>query len=159
MKRSILKIIFVAAFLLPVCSVAQLNNHSFPELDSLQKIEKRPIVVFIHTDWCRYCQAMKNTGFKNRQVVALLNEKFWFFGLDAEDKKDILFKGQLFRYKPTGAHTGIHELAEQLGTIEGQIAYPTLCILNADFEIIFQHNQFLPPADLLKLLNGILKKS
>jgi thioredoxin-related protein len=140
--------------LLPLSAFSQLKSYSFTELDSLQKTEKRNIIIFIHTDWCRYCQAMKNTTFKNEKMIKLLNEKFWFGDLNAEEKQDITFNGNTFKYKPTGNNTGIHELAEQLGIIEGKIAYPVLCILNSNYEIIFQCNEFLSSDGLLKVLNA-----
>lgn len=145
--------------LLPLLAFSQLQTYSFSQLDSLQKTENNNIVVFIHTDWCRYCQSMKNTTFKDKRVIKLLNENFWFADLNAEEKQDITFNGYTFKYKPTGNDTGTHELAEQLGKIKGKVSYPTLCILNPDNEIIFQYNQFLSSADLLKVLNEVLKKS
>lgn len=148
-----------AVIFLPLLAFSQLQSYSFAQLDSLQKTEKKNIVVFIHTDWCKYCQSMKNTTFKDKKVIQLLNENFWFADLNAEEKQDIIFNGHTFKYKPTGNNTGIHELAEQLGAINGKVSYPALCILNADYEIIFQYDQFLSSADLLKVLNEILKNS
>lgn len=152
-----LKALLIAIFFLPLSTFAQLPSYSFAQLDSLQKIEQKNMVVFIHTDWCRYCQSMKNTTFKSKEVIQLLNKKFWFADLNAEEKKDIIFNKHTFKYKPTGNNTGIHELAEQLGTINGKISYPVLCILNTKYEIIFQYDQFLSSTDLLKVLNEGLK--
>lgn len=148
-----------AVIFLPLSVFAQLQTYSFAQLDSLQKTKKKNIVVFIHTDWCKYCQTMKNTTFKDKKVVQLLNEKFWFADFNAEEKQDIIFNGHTFKYKPTGSNTGIHELAEQLGTANGKVSYPALCILNSDYEIIFQYDQFLSSTDLLKVLNEVLKNS
>lgn len=148
----------IAVMFLPLLAFSQLQTYSFSQLDSLQKTEKKNIVVFIHTDWCKYCQSMKNTSFKDKEVIQLLNENFLFADLNAEEKQDIIFNGYTFKYKPTGASTGINELAEQLGTVNGKVSYPTLCILNSEHEIIFQYNQFLSSADLLKVLNEVLKK-
>lgn len=157
-KNNILFFMLIAVIFLPLSAFAQLQSYSFAQLDSLKKAEKKNIVVFIHTDWCRYCQSMKNTTFKNKEIIKLLNEKFLFTDLNAEEKQDIIFNEHTFKYTPTGSNTGIHELAEQLGTMQGKISYPTLCILNAEHEIIFQYNQFLSSADLLKVLNEVLKK-
>lgn len=148
--------------LLAVSCVAQLTAsprltiHTFGEIDSLQKIEKRNVLVFIHTDWCRYCQSMEHTTLKDRKIITLLNEKFWFADLNAEERQDIVFNGHAFKYKPTGSNTGVHELAEQLGTINGQVSYPTVCMLNPDYKITFQYNQYLSAKDLLKVLQETL---
>lgn len=134
---------------------AQIKTVRFEQIDSLQKIEKRNVVVFIHTDWCKYCQTMQNTTFKNDSIIYKLNTQFYFIDLNAEQKENIVFNGRTFKYKPTGTNTGIHELAEQLATEDIQVAYPTLCFLNSNKEIIFQYDQFINSTDLSTLLTRL----
>jgi hypothetical protein len=43
----------------------------------------------------------------------------------------------------------------ELGTINNQISYPVLCVLNYKNEIVFQHNSFLNAKDLLLILEKI----
>ncbi len=156
-NKSIL-MIFTGIFLVQL-PFAQIHQVRFEQLDSVQKIEKRPVVVFLHTSWCKYCGTMENTTFKNESVIKSLNQKFYFVSLDIEEKRNINFRGYTFRYKPTGTGTGVHELAEQLGTINGQIAYPSICFLNADYEIIYQHNEFISASQLQVILTKIKKGS
>lgn len=134
---------------------SQLQNRSFEVMDSLQQIQKRKIIVFIHTDWCQFCQRMKATTFKNQEIIEKLNSNFYFIDLNAEERRDITFNNQLFRYKPSGNNVGIHELALQLGTINNQIVYPVLCVLNQKNEIIFQYNSYLSPKDFKILLQKL----
>lgn len=134
---------------------AQIKTVRFEQIESLQKIEKRNVVVFIHTDWCKYCQTMQNTTFKNDSIIYKLNTQFYFIDLNAEQKENIVFNGRTFKYKPTGTNTGIHELAEQLATVDNQVAYPTLCFLNSNKEIIFQYYQFINSTDLSTLLTRL----
>src|SRR5687767_8787784 len=95
-------IIISLAFLFTTTALnAQLNVVQFGALDSLQRIHKKPVVVFIHTDWCKYCGAMKNATLKKKDVIQLLNEKFYFVSFNAEQKEDIEFSGKKFIYKPT----------------------------------------------------------
>ena len=134
---------------------AQLKSYSFEQLDSLQSQQKRTVVVFIHTDWCKFCQAMKNTTLKNREIINKLNEYFYFIEFNAESKKTIQIKNRRFDYKPTGNNTGIHELAEELALIDGKIAYPTISLLNSNFEILYQINSFINSKQLLKILQKL----
>ncbi len=134
---------------------AQIKTVQFEQIDSLQKIEKRNVVVFIHTDWCKYCQTMLNTTFKNDSITHKLSNQFYFIDLNAEQKKDIVINGRTFKYKPTGTNTGIHELAELFATVDNQVAYPTLCFLNSNNEIIFQYNQFINATDLSNILKRL----
>lgn len=133
----------------------QLNHYSFEQIDSLQRIEARPIVIFLHTDWCKYCQNMKNTTLQNERIIKNLNEQFYFVDLNGEEKHAITFKGHTFRFKPTGSNTGVHELAEALGTLDGTLSYPALCILNKNNEIIFQYNTFLNSKAFQQILDAI----
>lgn len=134
---------------------AQLKTYQFEQLDSLQKKEARPVAIFIHTEWCKYCQAMQNTTLQNKEVISNLNEQFYFIDFNAEEKRTITLLGNSFRFKPTGTNTGIHELAEQLATLKGEISYPTLCFLNSRYEITFQYPQFTEASDLLTILNKL----
>ena len=158
---SLLKIIFSALLFLgtnlflPSQSFAQIKKVQFEQLDSLQKTEKRPVIVFLHTSWCRYCGTMKNTTFKNDEVLKLINQKFYFVSLDIEEKRDITFRGYAFKFKPTGTNTGVHELAEKLGTINGQLAYPGVSFLNADYEIIYQKEGYVAPKQFLSILKQL----
>lgn len=153
MKKYLLMMITLVGVLLKAqSSLVGLKTYPFEQIDSLQKTEKRPVLVFIHTDWCKYCQTMKNTTFKNESVVRLLNTKFYFIELNAEEKRNIVYNNHRFKYKPTGTTTGTNELAEQLGTVENRQAYPTLCFLNPEHEIIFQYPQYLNANALTTLL-------
>jgi thioredoxin-related protein len=147
------------SILLLQAAFAQVKAVQFEQLDSLQAIEEKPVVIFLHTSWCKYCSTMKNTSLKNKEIIQLLQDKFYFVSLDIEEKKPIYFQSHTFHYKPTGVNTGVHELAEQLGTINGSIAYPGLCILNAANEIIYQKEGYISAKELLVILNKVSQRS
>ena len=137
------------------CPPAHSQTASFENLSNLQAVEKRTVLVFIHTAWCRYCTAMSHSLRNNKDISNLINRKFYLVMLDGEEKNTIRFAGQNFHFKPTGQGTGIHELAEQLGSIEGKVSFPSICFLNEKNQIIYQYTGFLDSASLLKLLNLI----
>jgi len=133
-------------------SFSQLKTYSFSQLDSLQTIEKRMVVVFIHTDWCSFCQAMKNTTLKNKNTIQILNDRFYFVQLNAEEKKDLVFHNKNYRFVPTGNKTGTHELTIELGTINNKLAFPSICILEPGNDIVFQQSSFYSAKELLQIL-------
>ncbi|RDV10373.1 thioredoxin family protein [Pontibacter diazotrophicus] len=155
MKRLLLVVVLVGITKLP--AVAQPDSFRFEQLEGLQEAERRPVVVFISADWCRYCSRMKMSTLQDERVVKLLNESFYFVSLNAEEKKDTPFYGHTFKYRPTGNETGVHELAEQLGSINGHLSFPTLSVLNADMEIIYQHGGYLSAKELSTIL-ALVKK-
>jgi thioredoxin-related protein len=158
-RNKTMKKLFLLIFFFGVTSTGfcQLKGRTFEEVDALQQTQKRKIIVFIHTDWCQYCQRMKSTTFKNQEIIEKLNSDFYFVDFNAEEKREITFNNQIFKYKPTGNNVGVHELALQLGTINGQLVYPVLCVLNEEYEIIAQYNSYLKPVDFKLLLEKLQK--
>lgn len=134
---------------------AQLRSYSFEQIDSLQQIQKRKVIVFIHTDWCKYCQAMKNSTFKNKTIIALLNSEFYFIDFHAEEKRTIYFNNQTFNYKSIRNNSGVNELAIQLGTVNNQLTYPIICVLNSENEIIFQDTHYRNAKDFELILSKL----
>jgi len=149
-----LRILIIFIFVLIRVSNLPAQNRivKFEEIKALQLNTPKPIVVLIMTSWCKYCHAMKNTMTKNKNVATLLNEKFYTVFLDAEDKNDITFAGRNFKHK-----AGLHDLARELGTIKGQISYPTITVLNLKNEIIYQHDGFLSPRAMFSILEKVSK--
>lgn len=133
-------------------SFAQLKTYSFEEADKLEQQQPKPIFVFVHTSWCKYCKMMENSTFKNPEVVQLLNDNFYFVSLDAEDKSPIVFKNRTFTYKPKGKNTGINELAEELATVDGNLSYPTFSILDNNNAILLQISDFTDAKTMIGLL-------
>jgi len=127
---------------------AQINNISFEKLERAQLETAKNTLVFIHTDWCRYCQQMQQTTFKDSTVIDLIDNHFYFINFDAAQKADVVYKGHRFRFLPSGTNTGVHELAQELGTIDGTLNYPTLCIINEKDEVVFRYGGFLAASEL-----------
>ena len=152
-----MKKLFLLILLFGITSMgfSQLKSIAFEEIENLQKIQQRKVVVFIHTDWCQFCQRMKSATFKNQEIIQQLNDDFYFIDFNAEEKRDISFQNKTFQFNPTGNNVGVHELALQLGTINKQITYPVLCVLNEKNEIIFQYNNYLSQRDFKQLLEKL----
>ena len=151
------KIIYIILFFLWAIpsGFAQLKTYSFEEVVQLSKENPKPIVVFTHTNWCKYCKIMEHVTFKDSRIIATLNENFYFISFDAETKKDIIFNNHTFQFQPNGTNTGIHELAIALATIENQIVYPTLTILESDNSILFQQASFISAKALGRILDKL----
>jgi len=150
MQKIVLSLLFLIMAI--PSSSAQLKMHSFDEVEQLSREDPKLIVVFIHTSWCKYCKMMENSTFKNPAVIKELNENYYFISFDAESKEEISFNNHTFQFKPTGTNTGMHELAAALGTIDGQVIYPTLSILNTYYSIILQKHSYLNAKSVLSIL-------
>jgi thioredoxin-related protein len=153
MKKNLL-VLFILFCAIP-SGFAQLNTHTFKEAEKLSKENPKPIVVFIHTSWCKYCKIMENSTFKNKEIIAVLNRDFYLIFFNAETKENITFNNHTFQFGPTGQNTGMHELAKELAAINGQVVYPTTIILDTDFSIIFQKHSFINAKALIPILENI----
>lgn len=151
-------IFFIVLTMLYIKASAQPKQVSFEELDSLQKVEPRLALIFVHADWCKFCQQMKHTVFTEDSIVGMLDKNFYFLSLDGETEEDIVFNKTTFHFKPTGNHTGVHELAEALVAVKEGVSYPSVCILNKSNEIVFQYNQALSSEEVVAILNEVMKK-
>ncbi len=147
------KLILIFIVLLSISTYAQ--DYSFEKVDSLMQIEKRPIIIFLHTDWCRYCKMMEKTTLNTAEVKHILENDFYFIKFNPEVKQDITFNGNTFKYIPSGQNTGMNELASQIGVVEGKISYPTICVLNSKYEIVFQMNSYQSYEEFLVILKKI----
>lgn len=143
------KFLILVFLLIANQNFAQLKTHTFEEAEKLSRENPKPFVVFIHTSWCKYCKMMQNSTFKNEEVIKQLNENFYFISFDAEAKNDITFNNHIFKFKPKGKDSGIHELAESLSNQ----TYPTITILNPDYAILVQIESFVNAKQLLNYLS------
>lgn len=149
--------IVLICFLLPNLCFSQLRLLTFQELEKAQTVNPKPTLIFIYTDWCKYCKSMKKI-LEKEHIRKILNGHFYTLNLNAEERHEINFTGRLFKFRPTGIRTGVHELAQELGTIDGQLSYPSLVILNPKNEIIFQYAGFLNAKTLGNILSNVSKK-
>ncbi|MDT7832575.1 DUF255 domain-containing protein [Flavobacteriaceae bacterium S356] len=129
-----------------------LNVHSFSEVEKLQKTTPKPVVVFVHADWCKICHGMEKSTFSNSKIIKTLNKSFYFIKLNGEEKRDITFLGKTFVFKPTGNNTGTHELAIELATIHKRVSYPTTTILDKNFAIVLQLEGLITKNSMLSIL-------
>ncbi len=147
------KVLGFLMFLSSIVTWGQLNTYTFQEVDALE--EKRPIVVFLHTEWCKPCEVMERKTLTDEKVIEVLNKKYYFISFNAEQKEDVVFNGEIFAYRTIRKQLGVHELAETLGTYEFRMAYPTTVILNKEKEVVFQYPSVLRPKGFLRMLSAI----
>jgi thioredoxin-related protein len=158
LKLDKMKYLFLTTTILTyISSFGQLKTHQLSAYDSLQFNSPQKSIVFIHTDWCRYCKQMKNTTLSNIDVQNKINSFGNYFELNAEEKETIKINQIDFHFKPYGYNTGIHEAAIELGTIEGELEFPVIVFINEKNEIIGQYSGFLNNTELIKLINRLNK--
>lgn len=139
-------------FLISCAFSTKAQEISFEELPKNLTNQPKNIIVFIHTNWCSYCKSMEKTTFKNHKVKEIIDKDFYFIKLNAEYTKDIYFNKKTYSFRPNGIKSGIHELAYALGSINGKISYPSIVILNPNYQIIETYSSFLNSKYLLEIV-------
>lgn len=106
---------------------------TFEEALKKSKGEKRPVFIDVYTDWCGWCKVMDKNTFSDPAVAKLLNEKFYAVKFNGEQKEDVIFDGNTFKFVASG-RSGYHQLAAAL--LNNQLSYPTVVFLDEEFKMI-----------------------
>lgn len=127
-----------------------LKWYTWEEAVELNKTNPKKIFVDVYTDWCGWCKRMDKSTFSDSTVAAYMAANFYPVKLNAEQKADIQFNGQTFKYMDGGNGRGVHTLAYSL--LEGQMGYPSFVYLNEKYERIMISPGYKEPADIIKEL-------
>jgi thioredoxin-related protein len=115
-----------------------------------QKAPKK-IMVDVFTDWCGWCKKMDKGTFMDSAVVAYVNDQFYAVKLNAEQREDINFNTEVFKFIPSETgRGGVHSLAYAL--LDGKMGYPTMVYLNEKYERIMISPGYKETPDMLKEL-------
>ena len=142
---NLLLFVNILAFAQNDLKVTEIND-----LDQFQSVDSRNMIFFIHTNWCGFCKQMQAKTWTNQELISLLNEEYYFLSLDAESKETFELAGKTFSH-----NKGLNELALALAEDNGRIAYPSLVILNENYELIYRQSGFHSYKQVLKILNRL----
>ena len=118
---------------------------------ALNQKAPRKIIVDVFTDWCGWCKKMDKGTFLDPAVAAYVNEKFYAVKLNAEQRADITFNAEVFKFVPSETgRGGVHSLAYAL--LDGKMGYPSMVYLNEKYERIMISPGYKETPDMLKEL-------
>lgn len=142
-------------FLFFLCSInyskaQELNTYTFKEVEQLQENEKRNVIIFVSTSWCKYCKITEKTILKDKEVISKLNNDYYFIILEADKKDRIEFKNKIYNFKPSGINLGYNEIIEVLFE-KKTIAFPSFIEYNEDWEFQKIIQTTLSKTDFLSL--------
>ncbi|HXB45134.1 MAG TPA: DUF255 domain-containing protein [Puia sp.] len=91
------------------------------------KIQKRPVLIDLYTDWCGWCKVMDKKTYSNENVAAYLGDKFYAVRLNAETKKEIIWDGKSYNYNSSYR---ANEFSVYI--TKGRLEFPTTIIIPPD---------------------------
>lgn len=129
----LMSVLFITSAFSPAGEEVKVQWLSFEEAVEKSKTEKKKIFIDVYTDWCGWCKVMDKNTFSQPVIAKYLNDHFYAVKLDAEQKEDITFREQTFKFVPSG-RKGYHQLAAAL--LQNKMSYPTVVFLDEEFNII-----------------------
>jgi thioredoxin-related protein len=125
---------------------------SFEEAVEKSKTEKRKIFIDVYTDWCGWCKVMDKNTFSEPSIAKILNDKFYPVKFNAEQREDVVFMGNTFKFVASGRN-GYHELAASL--LNNKLSYPTVVFLDENFKMLQPLPGYQKPEEFHKIVQFI----
>lgn len=124
------------------------------EAQEAVKVQPRPVLVDVYTDWCGWCKHMMKTTYSNPFLAGYINNNFYPVKFNAETKDTIEYLGEKYVNKGTGNRSA-HDLAIKL--LNGQLSYPTTLFMNNNFKFSLSAAGYLDIPKIEPLLVFILE--
>lgn len=128
---------------------------TFEEAIAKNKENPKPIFIDLYTDWCGWCKKMDASTFQDEEVVAYMSDNFYTVKFDAEQKEDVEYKGNTFKFVDQGRR-GYHELAA--GLLQGQMSYPSFVVLSQEEKIMQTIKGYRTSEQFLPILKALIEK-
>ena len=154
-KRSVwLSVVWLLGFgLSPTVAAAQ--RLTLAQLDSALRAEAKPVLLYLHADWCTYCTALEQQTLSDPEVRALLASAVHFVGFDTESSEDQVFAGRSYVARSRGRRRRQHQLVDALTPPGGSLSLPALVLLDPQLRVRGLHQGFLSAAELKAALEKL----
>ncbi|WP_299125487.1 DUF255 domain-containing protein [uncultured Tenacibaculum sp.] len=130
------KLILVAVLVIVSAGVKaqdKVNWLTFEEAMAKNKVNPKPILIDLYTDWCGWCKKMDKTTYKNEVIVKYINDNYYAVKMDGEGREDISFQGKTYKFVQQG-RSKYHELAAAI--MKGKMSYPSTAFFNEKEQLI-----------------------
>lgn len=136
----------------------EITWYSWNEGYEIAKKENKPMLVFVHADWCHLCQRMLSKTFTDQEVISTINKDYVAIKFNFENERE-----KNLTYKFVEKDITLPELMGFLWNAEkGQpipIAVPTTVFININEKKSEQVCGFMIPSDYTIELNNYISKT
>lgn len=127
--------------------------YTWEEAVKANKKNKKKIFVDVYTDWCGWCKRMDATTFSDPDVAKHMNDNFYCVKLDAEQKDDIQYGGNTYKFISNYGRKGVHQFAYTL--LDGRMSYPQYVFLDENEGKLIVSKGYKKKDDFMKELKYI----
>jgi len=128
---------------------AKIEWLSFEEAVEKSKENPKKLFIDVYTSWCHWCKVMDKKTFTHPEIVKHIQENYYAVKLNGEQKENIEFMDNTFKYVASGRR-GYNELAAAL--LDGQLSYPTCVVMSEKMQRITTIPGYRDPADMETVL-------
>lgn len=107
-------------------------------------------LVFLYTDWCKWCKRFEKEVLDNSVVSNRINEFYYPVKINAESKTTIYLNNQSFEYDPIAK---VNLITTAL--LDSDISYPSTVILDKNYEIIQKIQGYIKLEEFIKIISSI----
>lgn len=126
-----------------------INWLSIEEAEAKNKLEPRPFLIDLYTEWCGWCKKLDATTYRDPQIVSFINQNFYAIKFDAETHDTIVFQGQTF-VNPSSANRSTHQLAMKF--MPERRSYPTTYFMDETMKVNLIVPGYLDSKDMAPFL-------
>ncbi|MGB5404453.1 MAG: thioredoxin family protein [Robiginitalea sp.] len=127
---------------------------SFEQLENALAAEPRRVLVDFYADWCAYCRKMDEAAFRDPEVVAALNTKYYAVRMNVETRDTIYFSGVPYVNREAGnKRNPVHEIPLMLASRAGEpFTLPAVVLLDESFQVRRRYFEYLSPERMRNIL-------
>lgn len=124
---------------------------SVDEALTANETEPRMFLLNFYTDWCGWCKRMDESTFSNPQITELMAENYHPIKFNAEADETVVTKDGTYNLNTTGRRP-THELATELATLNERLGYPTVVIMDEEWNRVKVYQGYRSVDDLKDIL-------
>ena len=121
--------------------------------------QSRPVLVFIYEEGDLYSDHMNRNTFKNEEVEDRLNCEYYFLPLRSDAYYPSGLPDSLNTFNTSENLTIANLIAQELGTINNQLPYPSIVIFNHNLEIIYNSSGYINEGSMVFLLSLVSRET
>jgi len=132
-----------------------MNWNSMNDVENLISKDKKMILVDVYTSWCGPCKMMDARTFTDAGVQKIIADKFHPVKFNAEGPEEISFKDKTWGNPNHNPNKRGRNSKHQLSNFFKVPGYPTLVVMDDNFNIIKKIVGFKDAATLSEILTSI----